>query len=645
MLAFLRLEKLRVLDVPAAAMRGRRGRDPRAGRRARCSTPAIRGGTTRAGRSRPRARRRSTFSWDHDYSPLDWPRDGRELLRVKARLPAYWKARDLDAVRRAQLAPGPAPARRGPLRAAARQPGERGALAPADPGHAAQPAHRHASSPPGSPPRARRGRLSGRRRHLQRAGPARARRLLHAPTSTRRARPNGSCATTPAPTTRTGCGPSVAIFLPPRRGARRRRRRRAQRAAAGLWPPWGESGGRPRPSASATSSARRADARRQRHGARVGARAGVEAGGGDAVRVRRGVEALPRRRLRLLRDAAARGRARSTASCSTPRSASASSSPAPRRCCCGWAASPRGSRPASRPGSFDDDQHEYVVRDLDAHSWVEAWFPGYGWVDARPDAGRCAAALAARRRGGRGAPGAARRAGPRRRAPERPRERPRRGAGRGPRPASSWRWSAASCSPRSLIAGALLERRRRRRLPPPAQRPMAEFERALRRARFDGGPGMTLSRIERELLRLARRGRLRARAARAALLRPPGARRRAEQRRGLRAALARDAGVLRAWWALPPRAGTSTAPRGPSPRRTAPGDSASRPVRVRTTSRTVRVARLELRAATGPRRPLCRLRDAGPHRRTRRARPAMPHGTIAAALRTIVAACRIAIAT
>jgi len=21
-----------------------------------------------------------------------------------------------------------------------------------------------------------------------------------------------------------------------------------------------------------------------------------------------------------------------------------------------------------------------VVRDLDAHSWVEAWFPGHGWV-------------------------------------------------------------------------------------------------------------------------------------------------------------------------------------------------------------------------------------------------------------------------
>src|SRR5215218_1935355 len=36
------------------------------------------------------------FSWDHTYGPLDWPRDGRELLRVKARHPAYWKATNLD---------------------------------------------------------------------------------------------------------------------------------------------------------------------------------------------------------------------------------------------------------------------------------------------------------------------------------------------------------------------------------------------------------------------------------------------------------------------------------------------------------------------------------------------------------------------
>jgi transglutaminase-like putative cysteine protease len=38
----------------------------------------------------------ATFSWDHAYGPLHWPRDGREILRIKARTPAYWKADDLD---------------------------------------------------------------------------------------------------------------------------------------------------------------------------------------------------------------------------------------------------------------------------------------------------------------------------------------------------------------------------------------------------------------------------------------------------------------------------------------------------------------------------------------------------------------------
>jgi len=42
------------------------------------------------------ASKSTTFSWEHGYGPLDWPRDGRELLRVKARLPAYWKAMNLD---------------------------------------------------------------------------------------------------------------------------------------------------------------------------------------------------------------------------------------------------------------------------------------------------------------------------------------------------------------------------------------------------------------------------------------------------------------------------------------------------------------------------------------------------------------------
>ncbi|MCD6727235.1 MAG: transglutaminase-like domain-containing protein [Solirubrobacteraceae bacterium] len=37
-----------------------------------------------------------SYGWDHDYGPIDWPRDGREMLRVKAQAPAYWKAQVLE---------------------------------------------------------------------------------------------------------------------------------------------------------------------------------------------------------------------------------------------------------------------------------------------------------------------------------------------------------------------------------------------------------------------------------------------------------------------------------------------------------------------------------------------------------------------
>jgi transglutaminase-like putative cysteine protease len=42
------------------------------------------------------ASKSDTFSWNHTYGTLTWPRDGRELLRVRARRPAYWKAENLD---------------------------------------------------------------------------------------------------------------------------------------------------------------------------------------------------------------------------------------------------------------------------------------------------------------------------------------------------------------------------------------------------------------------------------------------------------------------------------------------------------------------------------------------------------------------
>ncbi len=36
------------------------------------------------------------FSWSQQYGPIDWPRDGNEVLRVKSDEPHYWKAANLD---------------------------------------------------------------------------------------------------------------------------------------------------------------------------------------------------------------------------------------------------------------------------------------------------------------------------------------------------------------------------------------------------------------------------------------------------------------------------------------------------------------------------------------------------------------------
>jgi len=37
-----------------------------------------------------------TFDWTHRYGPLDWPRDGTTLLNVKSAKPHYWKTETLD---------------------------------------------------------------------------------------------------------------------------------------------------------------------------------------------------------------------------------------------------------------------------------------------------------------------------------------------------------------------------------------------------------------------------------------------------------------------------------------------------------------------------------------------------------------------
>lgn len=37
-----------------------------------------------------------TFDWDHTYGPLDWPQEGTEVLRVRSDEPLYWKTSVLD---------------------------------------------------------------------------------------------------------------------------------------------------------------------------------------------------------------------------------------------------------------------------------------------------------------------------------------------------------------------------------------------------------------------------------------------------------------------------------------------------------------------------------------------------------------------
>ncbi len=39
-------------------------------------------------------------------------------------------------------------------------------------------------------------------------------------------------------------------------------------------------------------------------------------------------------------------------------------------------------------GSYDEANHRYIVTEADAHSWVEIYFPDYGWVEFEPTAGR-----------------------------------------------------------------------------------------------------------------------------------------------------------------------------------------------------------------------------------------------------------------
>jgi hypothetical protein len=199
-------------------------------------------------------------------------------------------------------------------------------------------------------------------------------------------------------------------------------------------------------------------------------------------------------------------------------------------------------------GAVDTKTGEYVVRDFDAHSWVEAYYPGWGWITFDPTPAASPA---------RGLPskafsipkGGLRSSGP---VPGDVAGLRARGVAADLEDGPWWRTPllVLAVLAASLAGFATVRRLHRGALPP-----LSELERALRLTRREPAPGTTLHALERRFAATpGAAGYVRAlidSRYREAPARPTRA-----QRRGLRSELGRGAGVggrLRAWWALPPR--------------------------------------------------------------------------------------------
>jgi transglutaminase-like putative cysteine protease len=214
------------------------------------------------------------------------------------------------------------------------------------------------------------------------------------------------------------------------------------------------------------------------------------------------------------------------------------------------------------PGQFDAGKGQYVVRDLDAHSWVEVWFNGIGWVTfdptpsaspARSQSTGTAGALAStavpggpqpRGQIGGADPGPGGQAAPL----------------DGPGGSGGFPWGLLVLGALAVAAVGAAPRAwrwwtARRHRDRGQHEEVAELERALRRTGRSVPPGTTLLELERRFAADAgARDYVRALARRRYAEDAPGPT--AEQRAALRASLARGLGVsgrLRALWALPPR--------------------------------------------------------------------------------------------
>ncbi|MEA2241584.1 MAG: protein-glutamine gamma-glutamyltransferase [Solirubrobacteraceae bacterium] len=212
------------------------------------------------------------------------------------------------------------------------------------------------------------------------------------------------------------------------------------------------------------------------------------------------------------------------------------------------------------PGVLDDRRKEYVVRDIDAHSWVEVYFPGIGWVTRDPTPSASPARSQTADLAAAGQESSVRIGGAGERALGGSTDRARASspavAGDGGGSSTGVLWIVAGLL--ALAAGLALLVRRRRRCATGPEDELAELRRALHRSGREPQPDLTLELLARRFAGTAAEGYLRTLAG-ARYGYEPGSPTR-EQRAALRRELGAGLGLrgrLRAWWALPPR------PRGP----------------------------------------------------------------------------------
>ena len=210
------------------------------------------------------------------------------------------------------------------------------------------------------------------------------------------------------------------------------------------------------------------------------------------------------------------------------------------------------------PGGQRSSTGEWIVRDIDAHAWVEAWFDGIGWTtfDPTPPGTPARSQIAAINPIADVTNTKSNEATPlqRNRRAEGPVRNPVTSGARARhrQGASAWPWLAlGALLALALMATALVVGRRRAGLTS-AEAALAELERALRRSGRPAPAGTTLTELDR---RLGTAGSGYIKALRAARYGPRGSGPSPEQRAAFRRELAVGlgwAGRLRSFYALPP---------------------------------------------------------------------------------------------